>query len=166
MKEYRYSEPQQFEEAKNKFRESQKSLKAPLSEQLSDVKKRLQNLKKGIVKMKKPVFIKDGASKSRIIRWEEMNLDNDDWNQDQFGGHAFQEKINSTISDIKAKLADLKEKEINRIFSLYINRDIDEKNLKNLNKILISLFGRHDAEKTYHAFVRLKQVNYYNFLQD
>jgi len=55
-----------------KFLKTQSTLNVPLSEQLVDVKKRLQNLKKGIVKMKRPVFIKDGTSRSRIIRWEEV----------------------------------------------------------------------------------------------
>lgn len=57
-----------------KFLKTQSTLNVPLSEQLVDVKKRLQNLKKGIVKMKRPVFIKDGTSRSRIIRWEEVNF--------------------------------------------------------------------------------------------
>jgi len=60
------------DEVLTKFLKTQRTLNVPLSEQLMDVKKRLQNLKKGIVKMKRPVFIKDGTSRSRIIRWEEV----------------------------------------------------------------------------------------------
>ena len=69
-----------------------------------------------------------------------------------------QEKITRAVASIKAKIADLKEKEINRIFNLYINKEIEEKTLKSLNKILISMFGKQNAEKTYLRFVRLKQV--------
>jgi len=70
-----------------------------------------------------------------------------------------QEKINRAVAGIRSKIADLKEKEINRIFALYINKEIDEKNLKNLNKILLSLFGKQNAEKIYLKFIRVKQVN-------
>jgi hypothetical protein len=69
-----------------------------------------------------------------------------------------QEKINIAVSNIKKKIAELKEKEINRIFDLYIAKDIDEKTLKHLNKLLISLFGRQNAENIYLRFIRLKQV--------
>ena len=69
-----------------------------------------------------------------------------------------QEKINIAILNIKKKLAELKDREINRIYGLYINREVEEKNLKSLNKILVSLFGRQNAEKIYMKFVRLKQV--------
>ena len=62
----------QPDEIMTKYLKTQSTLNVPLSEQLMDVKKRLQNLKKGIVKMKRPVFIKDGTSRSRIIRWEEV----------------------------------------------------------------------------------------------
>jgi hypothetical protein len=55
-----------------RFIQTQQSLSAPLSEVLQGVSKRLQTLKKGLVKMKRPVFIKDGATKNRIIRWEEV----------------------------------------------------------------------------------------------
>lgn len=69
------NDPQLREEIYTKFNKVQQSLKIPLSAQLANVKKRLQDLKKGIVKMKKPVFIKDGAaSRSRVIRWEEVLL--------------------------------------------------------------------------------------------
>jgi len=54
-------------------------------------------------------------------------------------------------------LTELREREINRIYGIYINRDIEEKTLKNLNKLLVSLFGRLNAEKIYLKFVRLKQ---------
>lgn len=50
------------------------SLKSRLSETLVDVKKRLLGLKKGLVKMKRPIFVKDGSSKNRIIRWEEVSI--------------------------------------------------------------------------------------------
>lgn len=60
---------------------------------------------------------------------------------------------------IKKKIEDLKEKEINRIFSNNINKEIDEKRLASLNKILISLFGKGNAEKIYARFCRVKQVN-------
>lgn len=69
-----------------------------------------------------------------------------------------QEKINEAIKSLKQKLAELKEREINRIFGLYINKEVEEKNLRSLNKILLSLFGRVGAEKTYLRFIRLKQV--------
>ena len=60
------------DEAYARFMRTQQSLAAPLSETIAGVQKRLQGLKKGLVKMKRPVFIKDGSSKNRIIRWEEV----------------------------------------------------------------------------------------------
>lgn len=62
----------QREEILNKMMKTQNSLRSPLSEKLSDVKKRLQKLKQGIVKMRRPVFLKDGTSRARVIRWEEV----------------------------------------------------------------------------------------------
>lgn len=76
FKEVVNNDPQLREEVYTKFAKVQQSLKVPLSSQLANVKQRLQDLKKGIVKMKKPVFIKDGGgSRSRVIRWEEVLLD-------------------------------------------------------------------------------------------
>jgi len=145
---------------------SQQSVRLPLSEQLVDVRKRLQNLKKGIVKMKRPVFVKDGNSRSRVIQWEELSLETDDFNEQHMDDHRIQEKINRAVTTIKAKLAELKEKEISRIFNLYINKEIEEKTLKNLNKVLLSLFGRQDAEKIYIRFVRLKQAHDFKISQN
>ena len=73
-KEHRKSDSQYQEELHHRLLKTQQSLRVPLSEQLSGVKQKLQNLKKGIVKMKRPVFIKDGTARSRIIRWEEVNF--------------------------------------------------------------------------------------------
>lgn len=86
-----------------------------------------------------------------------MNLEADELPVHHIDEH-MQEKINEAILSIKQKLAELKEREINRIFGLYINKEVEEKNLRNLNKILLSLFGRVGAEKTYLRFIRLKQV--------
>jgi len=71
---HKKSDAQYQEELHHRFLKTQNSLRVPLSEQLSGVKMKLQNLKKGIVKMKRPVFIKDGTARSRIIRWEEVNF--------------------------------------------------------------------------------------------
>ena len=49
-------------------------------------------------------------------------------------------------------------KQIN-IPQITIDSLVEEKNLKSLNKILVSLFGRQNAEKIYMKFVRLKQVS-------
>ncbi len=64
----------QQEEMQQRIIKTQQSLRQPLSQQLEGVKKKLQDLKKGVVKMKRPVFIKDGTARSRVIRWEEVSL--------------------------------------------------------------------------------------------
>mgnify|MGYP007031653621 CR=1 FL=1 len=56
----------------SRFMKTQQSLRQSFSETLAEVQKRLMGLKKGIVKMKRPVFIRDGTAKNRIIRWEEV----------------------------------------------------------------------------------------------
>lgn len=166
MNELHHNDPQAREEIYHKFLKTQHSLKAPLSSQLADVKKRLQDLKKGLVKMKRPVFIKDGTSRSRIIRWEELNLETDDLTEHNINDPQVQEKINHSIQTLKEKLAELKEREINRIFALYINKEVEEKTLRSLNKILLSLFGRVGAEKTYMRFIRLKQTHDFKISQN
>ncbi len=56
----------------SRFMKTQQTLKQSFSETLANVQQRLMGLKKGIVKMKRPVFIRDGTAKNRIIRWEEV----------------------------------------------------------------------------------------------
>lgn len=87
-----------------------------------------------------------------------MSIEASDLEDPQLDENFIYEKLNHATMNIKEKLAQLKEKEINRIFSHYINKDIEEKSLRSLNKILISLFGRANAEKIYGQFIRLKQV--------
>ena len=91
-----------------------------------------------------------------------MNLESDDISEPNLTDQFIQEKITRAVARIKAKIADLKEKEIDRIFNLYINKEIEEKNLRTLNKILLSMFGKQNAEKIYMKFVRLKQVKSFN----
>ena len=91
-----------------------------------------------------------------------MNLESDDISEPNLTDQFIQEKITRAVVSIKAKIADLKEKEIDRIFNLYINKEIEEKNLRTLNKILLSMFGKQNAEKIYMKFVRLKQVKSFN----
>lgn len=64
---------QNKEDIYSRFLKTQQSLRVPLSETLGEVNKRLLGLKKGLVKMKRPVFVKDGGAKNRIIRWEEVS---------------------------------------------------------------------------------------------
>ena len=70
------------------------------------------------------------------------------------------EKIVQLIKDVKQKMEDRKEKEIERITSIFIGRDVDEKTIHHLSKLLISLFGRTIANKEYMKFVRTKQVKF------
>jgi len=91
-----------------------------------------------------------------------LNLESDDISEPNLTDQFIQEKITRAVARIKAKIADLKEKEIDRIFNLYINKEIEEKNLRTLNKILLSMFGKQNAEKIYMKFVRLKQVKSFN----
>jgi len=91
-----------------------------------------------------------------------LNLESDDISEPHLTDQFIQEKITRAVVSIKAKIADLKEKEIDRIFNLYINKEIEEKNLRTLNKILLSMFGKQNAEKIYMKFVRLKQVKSFN----
>ena len=70
------------------------------------------------------------------------------------------EKIIQLIKDVKQKMEDRKEKEIERITSIFIGRDVDEKTIHHLSKLLISLFGRTIANKEYMKFVRTKQVKF------
>lgn len=85
-------------------------------------------------------------------------MESDDFSEPHVEDQFIQEKINRAMMGIKSKIAALKEKEIDRIFSNYINKEIDEKRLASLNKILISLFGKQNAAKIYARFCRVKQV--------
>ena len=98
------------------------------------------------------------CSLRKILKFIKLNLESDTFTEPHGEEQFIQEKINRAMLGIKSKIADLKEKEINRIFSIYINKEIDEKRLGGLNKILISLFGKQNAEKIYARFIRVKQV--------
>ena len=91
-----------------------------------------------------------------------MNLETDEYKNyaGNFDDSKMDEKIDHLIKEIKLKMEDRKEKEIQRITSIFIGKDIDEKTIYHLNKLLIALFGKISANKEYMRFIRTKQVKF------
>lgn len=63
-----------------------------------------------------------------------------------------------TKENIKAEMAWLREQEIQRILRTYVTKNITHKNLEELSKLLLCIFGKSLGDKIYFDFVKQKQV--------
>lgn len=70
----------------------------------------------------------------------------------------FNQQIDSMIANLKKEISDLRREQAETLIERYVPKEIDEKIMRYLSKILICLFGRTDAEKFFMNFVKLKQV--------
>lgn len=76
----------------------------------------------------------------------------------------FYENVDKMLAEITAKINEIREKEVARVFRMYITKEINEKNLVSMAKLLVLLFGRTHAEKEYMNFIRLRQVRFIRFM--
>lgn len=67
----------------------------------------------------------------------------------------FEKEIKNSLDEIN----NLMETEINRIFNLYSEMILDEKNTLKLKNILKCLFGTKESEKKYEDFLRFLHEN-------